>query len=356
MSTWVRVLISTAVAACSSRTPPERERALDRIPAQVQVILAADGPALATTTFRRVVGSLTPHVPPSLACIVEASNTSDSVAIGVQLDVGVTVVLVTRAPVDRCPALSKVATNVYVATVGAGAPAARRADSVLASPTWERARPYLVREPVALAAELPQLRLVAVAQPDPLDAWVAIDAVDGSAVERAVKSMLDTWSVPATIELVAKLKVERKGTQVSVHADDLTPQDLATIISDTLRTAEAPTPAPTIAHRFACPSQPGNGVVSCHDGTQYTVSSVETLVTELAAIKSVPVIAGGDIVGIRLLGEPARLFQRDDVILGINSHRITESRQLAALAAHLDGAVAIAVRRDGVEAVLHLSE
>ena len=352
----MRVLNATALAACSTRTPSERERALERIPASAQMILSADGSALATTAFRRVVDSLTPHVPPSLACVAEAAVTSEAIAVGVELHVGTTVVLVTRATAEHCPALSQVATHIWTATIGAGAPVTERAKSMLAAPAWDRARPYLINEPLALAAELPQFRLVGVAQPEPVDAWLAVDAVDSVGVERTIKAMIDRWRTPSTIELSGKLVVQRKGTQVAVQADGLVVEDLLTILTDTLRVAEEPTPAPTPAATFACPAQTGNGVISCHDGTQYKVSSVETIVRELAAVASVPVIAGGDIVGIRLTSAPPRLLQQGDVILGVNSHRITEASQLTTLAAHLGGKVSIAVRRAGVDAVLELGE
>jgi hypothetical protein len=320
------------------------------------MILSADGSALATVAFRRVVDSLAPHVPPSLACVAEAAITSEALAVGVELHVGTTVVLVTRAQVDQCPALSRVANHIWVATIGAGAPVGERAKSILAAPAWDRARPYLLREPVAVAAELPQFRLIGVAQPEPVDAWLAVDAVYSAGVERAIKAVIDRWRTPPTIELSGKLALERNGTQVAVRADGLVVEDLVTIVADTLRVAEAPAAGPTVGSTFACPAHTGNGVVSCHDGTQYKVSSVATLVRELAAVESVAVIAAGDIVGIRLTAAPPRLLQQGDVIVGIGAHRITQASQLMTLAAHLDGKVSIAVRRAGIEAVLELSE
>lgn len=356
MSTWVRAGIVAALAACSSRTVGERERALERIPAQAQLIFAADGTALATTTFRRVADSLMSHIPPSLACVAEASTTSEAIVVGVQVDVGATIVLVTRAVVDRCPALSRIGERMYVATIGAGALAASPAQSMMSSDTWDRARPYLVREPIAIAAELPHLRLVAVAQPEPLDAWLAIDALDSAAVERQIKSVLEQWRAPATIELAGKLALARNGTQVSVQAEALTDEDLIHIVRDTVRAFEAGPATPTPEQVFACPPTTGNGIVSCHDGTQYKVSSVEAIVRELAFIEAAPVVSGGDVSGVRLLAEPKRIFQRDDVILGVDSHRITAANQFIAIAPFLRGKASIAVRRAGVEAVLDLSE
>jgi hypothetical protein len=355
MSNWVRVGIVASLAACSSRTVGERERALERIPAQAQLIFAADGTALATPEFRRVVDSLTSHVPPSLACVAEAAITSEAIAVGVALESGAVIVLVTRAVVDRCPALSRIGEHTYVATIGAGVLASDRAKSIMSDAVWERARPYLVREPIAIAAELPQLRLLAVAQPEPLDAWLAIDAADAVAVERSVQAALGRWRVPATMELAEKLKLTRTGARVSVAASGLTSEDLVTIAGEVVRELEAPEPVQGVDAVFACPP-PGNGIVSCHDGVIYKVSSVQSVVRQLAAIDASPVVSGGDIIGIRLLGDPPALLRRDDVILGVDSHRITTARQLTELVPHLGDNVSIAVRRAGVEAVFDLSE
>jgi hypothetical protein len=106
---------------------------------------------------------------------------------------------------------------------------------------------------------------------------------------------------------------------------------------------------------FTCPPQ-GNGVVSCHDDTHLRVSSVRDLIAELATVPAEPLAANGDIIGIRFTGDPPRLLRRDDVLLGLGSHRITDSKQLADLAASLDGKAVLAVRREGVEVVVDLSE
>jgi len=349
-------MIYVALAACSSRTVSERERALERIPATAQLVFAADGKTLSTPPFRRVVDSLAPHVPPTMTCVVEAAMASSTVAIAIELGAGTTIILDTTKPIDRCPVLSKIADHVWVATIGSGAPAASRAQSILAASTWERARPYLQREPIALAGELPELRLVAVAQPEPLDAWLAIDATNTDEVEKAIQRMFDRWRVPPTIELSAKLKMARTGTQVSVQADALTVEDFITIITDTIDVAEAPPPPPGIASAFLCPASPGYGIVSCHDGTHYKVSSVERIVKTLATLDASPVIAAGDVIGIKLDADPPLPFVRGDVILGVDSHRIADRANLAMLAPSLKGAAMIAVRRGGIDAVLSLSE
>jgi hypothetical protein len=317
------------------------------------VIAAADGPALGSVSFRKVLDGVRSHLPASLGCVVDAAMTSQAVAVGVQRESGTTIVLVTRAVVTGCPALSRIDEHVWAATIGAGTLADSRASSMLADATWDRARPYLLREPFAVAAELPALRALAGAQPDPVDAWVTIDAVEAVATERDVRAALARYSAPPTIELAAKLGVKRTGTQVSIEADRLDADELTTLVVDLAEHADHVPSAPPVV--FTCPPQ-GNGVVSCHDNTQLSVTSVRELVGELAAVPAEPLVSGGDIIGIRFTGDPPRLLRRDDVLLGLGAHRITEARQLADLAPTLDGKAMLAVRREGVEVVLDLSE
>jgi hypothetical protein len=347
------VVIAAASAACAGRTPTERERALERIPAQAQVIAAADGPALSTPSFRRVLDAAGPHVPSGLACVLDAAAAGSALAVGVHVDGGVTVVLATRGTVARCPALGKIADGLYVATIGAGALAADRAHSVLDDPTWERARPYLLREPFALAVERPTSRAIAVAQPDPIDAWLAVDAVQPEALEQTIEQQLARWRGTGAGELAGKLAVKRTGTQVAIASERLTEADLVTIVTDTLRALDA---QPTArAPSFSCPGQT-RGIVSCHDGTQLVVTSIPETLIALGRVDASPVVSGGDIIGIRLLGDPPPVFRRDDVILAVDAHRITEPRQLVNLAGKLGDEVSIAVRRGGHDAVVQLRE
>jgi hypothetical protein len=279
--------------------------------------------------------------------------TSQAVAVGVHPEIGTTIVLVTRAVVAACPALSRIDDHVWTATIGAGTLADSRATSMLADPRWDRARPYLLHEPFAIAAELPNLRALAVAQPDPVDAWVTIDAVEVVATERDVRAAIARYSAPPTIELAAKLGVKRSGTQVAVEAEGLDAEDLTTLVVDLAERADRVPSAPPVV--FTCPP-PGNGVVSCHDNTHLVVSSVRELIGELAKVPAEPLASNGDIIGIRLTGDPPRLLRRDDVLLGLGAHRITASRDLAELATTLDGKALLAVRREGVDVVLDLSE
>jgi hypothetical protein len=278
--------------------------------------------------------SLSPHVTASLACVLEAAQTSAAIAIGATADVGATIVLVTRATVTSCPALSRVGDDIYVATIGGGVLAADRAHSMLEGATWDRARPYLLREPLALAAELPATRIIAVAQPEPLDAWLTIDAADPDALGKRVEAQLAHW--PNV--LAAKLRVSRNGTQIAIGAEGLVAEDLVKITSDLLAAAEAPPPTPVTD----LPQQ-------------FKATSVPALLRELAAARSAPLIEAGEIVGIRLLAAVAPL-RVGDVILGVESQRIVDSAQLGQLAGALGDHVTLAVRRDGIDATVELVE
>ncbi len=347
------MVIYALMAACSSRTPTERERALERIGAEAHVIAAADGASLSSPPFRSVLDAVKSHIPATLSCVIDAALTSEAVAASVQIDVGTTIVIVTRATVATCPALSKLDDHVYAATIGAGVLAESRARSILADARWDRARPYVLREPFALAAELPSHRAIAVAQPDPLDAWLTIDSADLAATEDSVQKRIGRYHGPSNAELAGTLAVDKVGTQLRVHAVGLVATDLTTIVLDLVKDAVGSATSPLAA--FTCPT-PLTGVISCHDGTHFKVASVEKLLKELAAIDATPVIAGGDIIGIRLLGDPPRVLRRDDVILGLDAHRIADARQLRDLASTFDRSAALAVRRGRFEAVFELSE
>src|SRR5262245_10850279 len=187
--TCAAVVISAALAACAPTTPGERERALAKLPAQAQLVAAADGTALAA--FRPAIDAARPFAPAQLGCVIDTVLTSEVVAVGVAPGSGATIVIVTRAHVAHCPALSRIAGDMYVATVGGGTVAQDAGASVLGEPRWARLRSYLVNDPIAIAFERADQRVLAVAQPKPLDGWVSIDAADVAASERAVRAWID---------------------------------------------------------------------------------------------------------------------------------------------------------------------
>lgn len=332
-------------SACSERTPTARERALAQIPSDAQLVAAADGPALARPTVRRLIDVARPHVPAKLGCVIDAALTSEATALAVDPDVGTTIVIITRAAIANCPALSRIASDSYVATIGDGA-VVDKAKSVLADARWSRARRYLEHDPIAVAY-LGDRHVLAVAQPEPIESWVTIDARDADAIERSVRAFVGKW--PA---LAAKLVVKREGDQVAVRAAKLEDTELVMIVTDLLQAADA---VAIDQPAFAC-APPGKGITSCKDGTRYTVKSVRETLHDLASVQAMPAVANGDVVGSQLLSDADVLLKRGDIILGLDSQRITNAFQLRELARHVGDHAALAVRRGSSEVVIELSE
>ena len=344
-------MICVALAACASRTPTERERALDKLPSQARLIAAADGSALAP--LRPVIDAARPFLPTGMECVVDAALTAEAAALAVTPDIGTTVVIETRATVTRRPALSRIAPDLFVATLGAATPAMRREDSPRGDPRWARARPYLERDPIAIAIDTGELRAIASAQPRPLDAWLAIDAADTAAVTRAIGAWIARERATALRPFVDRLKVTPRGSQVLVETSNLRADELALAAAALLRAADAPPPRP--AATLPCPPA-GAGVVRCLGGTHLVVRSVSATLRELGFVASEPVVSGGDVLGIRLIEDLPVLLRRGDILLGVDGHRITSAAQLRDLAGHIHGRCALAVRRDGSDISLQLTE
>jgi hypothetical protein len=343
--------IVAALAACSSRTPTERERAVAGLPSEAQLVAAADGTALGP--LRAVVDAARAFLPATLDCVVDAALTSEAVAVAVTPRVGATIVVITRAHVARCPALSRIANDTFVATLGAGTVAARPAASPLHDPRWARARSYLTDDPVALAIAGDDVRVVAVAQPRPLAGWLAIDAGDGAAVDRDVRAWIARQRTSGLQAFASRLTVQTRGSQVLVQAAKLESSELALITTDLLRVLDAPARSspPTIA----CPANSAE-IVRCTDGTHVVVRSLATSLRKLVTVKTEPVVAGGDLVGIRLTEDPELLLRRGDILLGLDGHRIASAAHLAELARYVQERTTLAVRRDGTDLRFELSE
>lgn len=341
-----------ALATCASRTPAERERAVSKLPAHARLIAAADGPALAP--FRPVIDAARPLVPRTLDCVLDAAMTSEAVAVGVTPGVGATVVIVTRAHVARCTPLSRIADDTFVATVGAGSIADSPAASPLGDARWARAKKYLVDDPIAFALAQEDMRALAAAQADPLDAWLAIDAADVPAVERAIRGWIERQRTTSLQPFVDKLAIETRGNQLLVRSTALDASELASAVAELLRSLDAPAPRPA-ATPFTCPTL-GGDIVRCTDGTRLVVRSLAGALRGLVVGQATPVIAGGDVIGIRLGADARMLLRRGDIILGLDGHRITSAAQLRDLAGHVERQATLAVRRDGIDTILELSE
>ena len=343
-------MISVALSACADGTPTERERALGKLSSQAQLVAAADGTAL--SAFRPVIDAVRPFVPKQLDCVVDAALTSEAVALAVAPNAGTTIVIVTRAHVARCAALSRIATDMFVATLGAGAVVDTIAASPLGDPRWSRAKRYLIGDPIAIAIEREAQHVLAVAQPKPLAAWMTIDAAELAPIEKVVRSWIDHRRSTALGNFAGDLVVKTRGSQLLVQATKVRADDLALVAGDLLRKVDTSTAPAQVG--FVCPAV-GNGVVRC-SGTDIVVTNLATTLRKLIAVDTQPVVAGGDIVGIRLSEDAEVLLRRGDVIMGLDGHRITSATQLHELARHASERTTLAVRRDGTDLVLALRE
>jgi hypothetical protein len=349
-------------AACHGPAPTPRERVLAGLPADVVAVAAADGRALSHPRIRGVLGALAARWPASLGCLVDAAAASD--AAGVTLDrAGDVTLLVALARPPRCPALSQREPGLWIATLGAGPPA--QAGSVLDDPRFARARPYLAGAPIA-AAVLGDVHVLAAAEADPLDAWIAIDAAGSAdAVAQAVAAQIARLAhEPATAALAGRLRTERPGTTQLVVRLTGAPTgggpdgELAAAVRTGLTWADADADrrAAATGAPFACPA-PGPDI-TCTGGTRYRVAS---LATDLAPILGVgrpaPVVVNGSVTGLRLDGAVRELgLEAGDVIVAIAGRLVSSPTMLADRIAHARVATTVTVRRGGAEAVLQFAE
>jgi hypothetical protein len=292
------------------------------------------------------------YIPKQLDCVVDAALTSEAVAMAITPSTGATIVIVTRAHVARCAALSRIGSDMFVATIGASAVADKPDASPLGDPRWSRARRYLVGDPIAIAIEREAEHVLAVAQPKPLAAWVTIDAANLAPFESMVRSWVDRQRASALAGFVGDLVVKTRGSQLLVQTTKARSEDFALVATAVLGGLEATPPVTPPA--FVCPAA-GNGIVRCN-GTQVVVANLATTLRKLIVVETEPVIAGGDIIGIRLADDAEVLLRRGDVIMGLDGHRITSATQLHELARYVSDRSSLAIRRDGADLVIELSE
>lgn len=357
MTSCARVFIWLALGACISRTPTARERALEELPASAQVIASADGPLLATPSFRKLIDASRSKVPRDLGCVVDAALTSEAVAVAFDSRVGTTIVVVTRAFVGNCAAFSKLGADRYVATIGGGSVVSDRKQSVLGDTQWAWAREYLLTNPVAIAAELPAKRVLAVAQPDPLDGWVAIDSLEPTTIDKELNELGARWRSEGKMQIGTKLKTSRAGAQVVARLDKPEIDDLIAVVDDLVRNASPPRAAPPPA--FTCPA--GNLLVkSCSDGKALVVTSTKQALAAIIYSKLEPefepAIAGGEVIGLRVLHDTQLLLRAGDILLGIDTRRVGSRMQLLSMVLDAGSNVALAIRRDGVDVTVTVSE
>jgi hypothetical protein len=324
------VVIWVALAACHA-TPSPRERALGLLPSEATIVAAADGPALAA--WRRVVDVARPYVPAGFGCVIDAALASDAVAVA-QREAGTTLVIISRVSPAACPTLARISRDTYVATLG---------DATVErglGPRWARARPYLETSPIALAADLGSRHVLAAAERTA--AWVAIDAADAEPLAGRVKARARRYQ---------GVTVTRTGSQVLVRGDHLAIDELATIAGEVLTELDAPERVPVAA--LACPPS-GGLIVSC-SGTKVVVGSLADALGQLAAPAREPVVAGGEVIGLRLAAD-ALMLRRGDILLGIDSHQVHSAAELAAVIKGLHRRATVAVRRGTTDILVDLAE
>jgi hypothetical protein len=357
--------------ACPRSAPTPRERVLASLPGDAVAVVAADGRALSHPRIRGALDAVAARWPASLSCAVDAALASDAVAVTVDR-AGNTAVLVALPRPPRCPALSQRAPGLWIATLGAGPPA--QGASVLDDPRFARARPYLTGAPIA-AAVIGDAHVLGAAQPDPFDAWVAID-VPGSAdaVAQAVAAQIAQLTrEPGAAAVAGGLRIERPAASQLVVRLSAVPvpstapaggppagpadSELAIAVHAALAWADAERDrGPPAGPAFRCPA-PGPGI-TCDGGTRYRVASLAAdLVPIVAAGRPAPVVVNGSITGLRLgAAVPGLGLDAGDEIVAVAGRLVTSRTMLADRIARARAALTVTVRRGAEEAVLRFAE
>ncbi|MEJ7600686.1 MAG: hypothetical protein WKG01_22460 [Kofleriaceae bacterium] len=334
-----------AVVACGSPPAPDRDRVLARIPATASLVIAADGRALAHPQIRPLVDALRPELPTALGCVIDAALAGEHVAIGIGSDRAFTIALATRTPV-RCPALSQLDDKIWVATLGDGVLRAG-ATSVADDPRFARARPYLGRAPIAIAAQLAGGKLLATAQPAPFEAWLAIDRDTPAAateLEAAAHAYVKRMAIDPATAPFSHVAIARTGTQVVATLANVRAGDLGLAVQSVLARERAPEPPFTIR----CPATLVPPVVECK-AAAFRLPPHSELGRELPLA---PVVANGVLVGYRI-GAPLAMLGlvSGDLIVAIDGRLVTAQ---APVRAALARDVALTIRRGTADTVVRL--
>lgn len=353
-SPTARAAIAGFVAVACHRAPPTaRDRVLAMIGGEAVTVVVADGRAISHPRLRAVLDAVAVHWPASMGCVLEAAFASDQVAVSIDRGRNVTAIIATAAE-PRCAALSKREPGLWIATIGAAA--AANAGSVLDDPRFARARPYLQGAPIA-GVSLDEPHLLATAQPDPLEAWVAIDAPgNGDAIEQLVAEQVARMQQDAATAAVAsRLRASRTGdAQVVVQLDGPVDGDLAGFARTTLAWLDGR--ARPAAASFRCPP-PGTDI-ACSNGTSYRVAALRTDLWPIVADgRPSPIVTHGLVTGLRLEAAVERLgLAAGDVIVAMGGRLVTTRAMLAERISHARGATTVTIRRGITETVLQFAE
>jgi hypothetical protein len=348
---WIAAVV--VAAACDRSPPTPRERLLGAIRGDAVTVVVADSRAISHPRVRGVLDVVASHWPTRMGCVLEAAFAGEQAAVSVDAGGSITA-LVATASDPKCAALSRREPGLWIATIGAGPAGAT--GSVLDDERFARARPYLMTAPIA-AVSLGEPGAVAAAQPDPLEAWLAIDepggarAIEQTFAERVARMQRD----PSTAPLASKLRIARTGdAQVVIRLDGPVDGDLAVAARAMLAGLEER--APPAAATFACPS-PAAPDISCSNGTSYRVRSLEALANIVRVGRPVPIVSNGLVAGLRLGAAVAELgLAADDVVLAVGDRLVTSRAMLADRLAHARGEITLTIRRGATEKVLQFAE
>jgi hypothetical protein len=343
-------IAALALTACDRPARSARERLL----ATIGGVVVADSRAIAHPRVRGVLDVVASRWPTRMGCVLEAAFAGDQAALSVDRSGNITALIATGSD-PRCGALSQREPGVWIATIGAGPGAA--AGSVLDDDRFARARPYLLTAPFA-AVSLADPHLLAAAQPDPLEAWIAIDAagraqdIEHGLAEQIARMQRD----PSTAAVASRLRASRTGdAQVVLRLDGPIDGDLAVAARAMLASLEER--SRPIAARFMCPT-PAAPDISCTGGTSYRVGSLRTDLAPIVAVgRPTPIVSNGLVTGLRLEAAVAPLgLDAGDIILAVAGRLVTSRAMLADRIAHARGETSLTIRRGTTDKVLQFAE
>jgi len=289
-----------------------------------------------------------------MGCVLEAAFAGEQAALYVDRSGNITALVATGSD-PRCAALSQREPGLWIATIGAGPAGAT--SSVLDDERFARARPYLTSAPIA-AVSLADPHALAAAQPDPLEAWLAIDApgqaraIEQTLAEQVARMQRD----PSTAPVASKLRIARTDDdQVVVRLDGPVDGDLAVAARAMLAGLEER--ARPAAASFVCPA-PAAPDISCTGGTTYRVRSLPDALSGIVRVgQPAPIVSNGLVTGLRLKVAVAELgLAADDVVLAVAGRLVTTRAMLADRLARARGEVTLTIRRGTTEKVLQFTE
>ena len=349
---WIAAAV--VAAACDRAPPSPRERLLAAIRGDAVTVVVADSRAIAHPRVRGVLDVVASHWPARMGCVVAAAFAGEQAALSVDAGGSITALIATASD-PKCAALSQREPGLWIATIGAGPTGAT--GSVLDDERFARARPYLTNAPIA-AVSLADPHALATAQPDPLEAWLAIDAAgQARGIEHTLGEQLARMQRdPSTAPVATRLHLARSGDdQVVVRLDGPVDGDLAVAARAMLAGLEEH--ARPAAARFVCPA-PAAPDISCTNGTSYRVRSLTDALSGIVRVgQPAPIVSNGLVTGLRLRAAVAELgLAADDVVLALGGRLVTSRAMLADRIARARGEVSLTIRRGTTEKVLQFTE